>query len=119
MVKIECEICKVEGTLQKVGRNYYRIRHYDGVDPNTRKPRFHYHQINKDYTERQLQKLRGTKALERTVFDQKNKNTRVNIDLKELEKVSDEENTSGRGLVWLGHQHPTLTTRVQIPATAP
>ncbi len=25
---------------------------------------------------------------------------------------------SGRSLVWLGHQPPTLTTRVQIPATA-
>jgi hypothetical protein len=26
---------------------------------------------------------------------------------------------SGRSPVWLGHQPPTLTTRVQIPATAP
>ena len=26
---------------------------------------------------------------------------------------------SGRSLVWLGHQPATLTTRVQIPATAP
>ena len=25
----------------------------------------------------------------------------------------------GRSLVWLGHQPATLTTRVQIPATAP
>ena len=59
MVKIECEVDNTEGTLQKVGKNYYRIRHYDGVDPSTRKLRFHYHQNSKEYVENQLEKLRN------------------------------------------------------------
>ena len=62
MVKIPCEICGIAGTLQKVGNNYYRIRHYTGVDKTTRKPRFHYHQNTKHYAEKQLEKLRETKT---------------------------------------------------------
>ena len=69
MVKNECEICNVKDTLQKVGNNYYRVRHYDGVAPNTRKPRVHYHQQTKEYAERELEKLRRTNALENTIFD--------------------------------------------------
>jgi hypothetical protein len=42
----------------------------------------------------------------------------VNIDLAELEK-SRIAIMGGRSLVWLGLQLPKLTTRVQIPATAP
>jgi hypothetical protein len=40
-------------------------------------------------------------------------------DLKAPQSSSNLENHGGRSLVWLGHQPPTLTTRVQIPATAP
>ena len=81
MVKITCEVCKVEGTLQKVGNNYYRIRHYEGVDPETRKQRFHYHQQTKGYAETELQKL-GTKALDNIIFDQHKAGQQVTIDLK-------------------------------------
>ena len=49
MVRIKCEQCKIEGLLQKVGKHYFRIRHYDGMNPNTHKPKFHYHQNSKDY----------------------------------------------------------------------
>jgi hypothetical protein len=96
MVKIECEICKVKGTLQKVGNNYYRVRHYDGVDSSTRKPRFHYHQQTKEYAETELEKLRGTKTLEGSIFDQNRNKTKVTIDLKETEKVSINKNQVGR-----------------------
>lgn len=58
VVKITCETCKVKGTLQKVGNNYYRIRHYDGIDKN-RKPRFHYSSTTKEYAESELEKLRN------------------------------------------------------------
>jgi hypothetical protein len=119
MVKIACEKCKLKGTLQKVGRNYYRVRHYDGVDPETRKLRFHYHQQTREYAERELEKLRGTKALENTVFDQVKDGQEVIVDRKLKESSLNQPNTSGRSLVWLGLQPPTLTTRVQIPATAP
>ena len=96
MVKIECEICKVKGTLQRVGRNYYRTRHYNGVDPSTRKTRFHYHQQTKEYAESQLKKLRGTKTLDGTIFDHNANKTKVTIDLKETEKVSNSKNQMGR-----------------------
>ena len=83
MVKIECEICREKGTLQKIGNNYYRVRHYDGVDLETKKLRFHYHQQTKEYAKRELEKLVGTKALENTVFNQNKIGQKVNIDLKQ------------------------------------
>ena len=83
MLKIPCQICNLEGTLQKVGNNYYRIRHYTGVNKTTRKPRFHYHQNTKHYAEVELEKLRGTKTLENTIFDQTKNGQQVNIDPKQ------------------------------------
>ena len=82
MVKIPCQVCNKKGTLQKVGNNYYRIRHYTGVDKTTRKPRFHYHQQTKHYAEVELGKLGGTKALENTIFDQTETGQQDNIDPK-------------------------------------
>ena len=49
-------------------------------------------------------------------------NRNSNIDLKNSKLSSTLVNTpyiGGRSPAWLGHQPPTLTTRVQIPATAP
>ncbi len=80
MVKIPCEICHIEGTLQKVGNNYYRIRHYEGTI--NKKLRFHYHQNTKQYALKHLEKLRQQDMLVNTIFDQNPKNTKVNIDLK-------------------------------------
>ena len=42
-----------------------------------------------------------------------------NVDLEKIGNSPILENKGGRSLAWLGHQVPNLTTRVQIPVTAP
>jgi hypothetical protein len=103
MVKIECEVFSTEGTLQKVGKNYYRIRHYDGVEPSTRKLRFLYHQNSKEYAENQLEKLGGTKSLENTVFDQGRTDQEVFIDRKLKESSPIFRNRRAGSLARSGH----------------
>ena len=101
MVKISCEVCKLEGTLQKVGNNYYRIRYYDGVGSNS-KPRFHYHQNSKAYALEELGKLRGTGVLKNTVFDhdQNSYDQDGNYNRKVKESSHICKKASGRSLVW-------------------
>jgi hypothetical protein len=43
--------------LQIISKNYARVRHYTGLDPVTKKPKFQYHRQSREYTE---QKLRQT-----------------------------------------------------------
>jgi hypothetical protein len=57
MTKIVCEQCNKIGYLQRIGNNYYRIRHYLSLDPTTKKPIFQYHQVTKAYAEDQITKL--------------------------------------------------------------
>jgi hypothetical protein len=112
MVKIECEVCHQVGYLQQLG-NYFRVRHYAGIDKNTGKARFYYHQQTKEYAESQLAGMEKEENLQQSnSIDQLNNHEHLNLSNSSL--IS-----SGRSLVWLGHQPPTLTTRVQIPATAP
>ena len=40
--------------LQVVGKHYFRIRHYDGPDSETHKPKFRYHPVSEDYENQQL-----------------------------------------------------------------
>jgi hypothetical protein len=42
-MNIVCEVCGNEGYLQHIGKSYYQIRHYIGLDQMTKKPRFEYH----------------------------------------------------------------------------
>ena len=57
-MKIVCEVCKVEGYLQHIGPNYYRIRHYVGsVDG---KPKFQYHRQSFQYVQRFLNQNNGS-----------------------------------------------------------
>jgi hypothetical protein len=106
MVKIECEVCHQVGYLQQLG-NYFRVRHYAGIDKNIGKARFYYHQQTKEYALSQIHSKQTSKPIEQL-------NNTEHLNLKDSSLIS-----SGRSLVWLGHQPPTLTTRVQIPATAP
>ena len=53
-MKIVCEVCGNIGYLQKLTRNYCRVRHYIGLDPSTKKPRFEYHKQSLDYVQRIL-----------------------------------------------------------------
>jgi hypothetical protein len=55
-MRLRCQQCKIDGYLQRIG-NYYRIRHYKGLNPITRKSEFFYHQQSKDYVERILKEF--------------------------------------------------------------
>jgi hypothetical protein len=113
MMRITCQVCKQSGYLQQLG-NYFRVRHYAGKNPETGKTKFYYHQQTKEYAETQLT-LKNTKrklTQKSNSSDQLNNTEHLNLSKSSL--VS-----SGCSLVWLGHQPATLTTRVQIPATAP
>ena len=119
----ECEICHVRGMLQIITENYARVRHYDKMDPVNRKPKFLYHRQGKGYVETQL-RIRNEKSLSEGIQTKIPANGSIDLrldqepDPKAPQSSSNLENSCGRSLAWLGHQPPTLTTRVQIPATA-
>ena len=50
-MKIVCEACGNRGYLQHIGKNYYRIRHYAGLDSVSKKPRFEYHKQGLSYVQ--------------------------------------------------------------------
>ena len=111
MARIVCQVCSQEGYLQQLG-NYFRVRHYAGINPETGKAKFYYHQQTKEYAENQITQIKKHGNLKQQPLEQLN-----NVDQSNLKDLSSK--SSGRSLVWLGLQPPTLTTRVQIPATAP
>ena len=51
-MKIVCEVCRFEGYLQHIGPNYYRVRHYTGVENG--KPKFEYHKQSLEHVQRFL-----------------------------------------------------------------
>jgi hypothetical protein len=106
MVKIECQVCHQQGYLQQLG-NYLRVRHRAGKNPETSKAKFNYHQQTKQYALNQMSHKQTSKPIDHLTSPE-------HLNLKDSSLIS-----SGRSPVWLGHQPPTLTTRVQIPATAP
>jgi hypothetical protein len=111
MVKIECRVCHQLGYLQQLG-NYYRVRHYAGKNKNTGKAKFYYHQQTREYALSQLSNIKVNIKQQPNNIEHLTNNEHLNLSNSSL--IS-----SGRSLVWLGHQLPKLTTRVQIPATAP
>ena len=108
MVKIPCQICNIKGTLQKVGDNYYRIRHYEGS--YNKKLRFHYHQNTKQYALQQLEKLKQNNMLVNTIFDQNPKNTKANIDLKEHKQHNKQVNSGAGSSARIEHHPPKVMT---------
>ena len=106
MVKIPCQVCQIKGTLQKVGNNYYRIRHYDGSF--NKKLKFHYHQNTKAHALQELEKLRQQNKLVNTIFEvfyQNTKNNKVNIDLKQHKQHNKQQNSGASSSVRI-EQHP-------------
>ena len=57
MVKIVCQLCRIEGYLQHIGKNYYRIRHYVGFKNG--KPVFKYHRQDPEYVLNLLRQKRS------------------------------------------------------------
>ena len=60
MVKIRCEICGVEGQLQHLSQNYFRVKHYGGSKEG--KHSFTYHRQSPEYAQRFLDKPYGARA---------------------------------------------------------
>ena len=57
MVKVACQVCGVQGYLQKVTDRFYRVRHYRGKNEETGKSKFTYHRIDTEFAERELAKF--------------------------------------------------------------
>ena len=53
-MKIVCQVCGIEGYLQHIGKNYYRVRHYIGYEDG--KPKFKYHRQSPEYVSSLSQK---------------------------------------------------------------
>ena len=104
-----CEVCNIPGMLQILTTNYARVRHY--VRLVNGKPVFEYHRNSIEYVHGILES--------KPIPNNPDQNDHCNIDSKLNNLGSINQNSSGRSPAWLGHQPPTLTTRVQIPATAP
>ena len=64
------------GYLQHVGKSYYRIRHYIGLDPVTKKPRFEYHKQSIQYVENILNNKKTTANID--LIDQKTVDLNLN-----------------------------------------
>ena len=99
-VKIVCEVCGNEGYLQHIGKSYYRIRHYKGLDPNTKKPKFEYHKQDIQYINKLLEQQKTNNNIDLT--DQ------TNIDPNLLNLGSFNENHSRGSLAWFGRQTHNL-----------
>ena len=51
-MRLKCEQCGIKGYLQQISRGYYK-----GINKETNKSEFFYHQQSKDYVERTLKEL--------------------------------------------------------------
>ena len=82
-MKIVCEVCRVEGYLQHIGPNYYRVRHYVGsVDG---KPKFDYHKQSLEYVQRFLN---GNNSSTIDLIDPKAIDLKLNKNSSFLENVA-------------------------------
>jgi hypothetical protein len=82
MVRIVCQICSQEGYLQQLG-NYFRVRHYASISPETGKAKFYYHQQIKEYAETQLAIIEKHGSLKQQPLEQLN-----NVDQSNLKDLS-------------------------------
>ena len=111
-MKIQCEQCRERGYLQQLG-NYFRVRHYQGIDKNSGKSKFYYHQQTPDYASRQIalngkgenfiaetSNIGQSKAEYREI---EHLNTVQEPNLKDSSLIS-----SGRRLAGLGHKPSKL-----------
>jgi hypothetical protein len=85
MVKIVCSVCNSEGLLQVIGKHYFRVRHYDGTDSETHKPKFYYHPVLEDYANQQLALTNQSLPCKVSSMALKNNSlTKVNLDQPKL-----------------------------------
>jgi hypothetical protein len=106
MMKIVCQICGVEGYLQHISRNYYRVRHY--VAFKNGKPVFKYHRQDPEYIQTLLEQER---------IDQVD---HTNIDQKLFNNASSNENVRGPVVQFgMNAAFARRRPRVQIPPGPP
>jgi hypothetical protein len=98
-----CEVCGILGLLQVIG-SYRRVRHYIGLDPETKKPKYHYHKQSREHVDRILREL--------------DLNRPKNVDLNNAKIGSFSENKRAGSLVWIGRKPPKLAV-VGSNATPP
>ena len=84
-MKIVCNVCGKMGYLQHLSKNYYRVRHYGGLNPITQKPRFEYHKQNPSY-------------IDKVFKEQANNNEALSIDLIGQGNINLNLNNSGFNL---------------------
>ena len=122
--KVKYPVFGKEGLLQRVGKNYCRIRHYLGMDHLTKKPKFSYCQQSIEYVEAELRILNGKDLFQSNQsnlaagcidpeLDQKT------IDPEKSNSSSEPLNSRCRGsLAWLGRQtHNLEFARGKRPTT--
>ena len=112
-MRIKCEICHQLGYLQTLG-SYHRVRHYDGVNPDTGKSKFHYHQQSRDWVQKQLAIKDSTVSSE--TGQDCGQPVQGNIDPDRLKSsLKYGLNQSGRRLVGLGLK----PSKLAIPGSNP
>ena len=100
-MRILCQVCGIEGYLQHIGKNYYRVRHYIGFRDG--KPVFEYHRLSIEYVENIL----------RASVDHTGQNS---IDPKRLKLDSIKELEEGRSSSLAGHLLDVQKVAGSIPA---
>ena len=110
-MKIECPVCGIVGYVEKRG-NSVRIKHYEGMQDNTRK--YVIHSLSRD----QFSLLGIDSNCEEEHSDFIGNKWESTVGINNLKSSLIKENIGGRSLAWLGHRLPKPTTRVQIPVTA-
>ena len=100
-MKIRCEVCGIEGHVQHLSENYYRVKHYLGTDPATGRLRFKYHKQSLVYVQ---------SILEASKIDPIDPTGHCNVDLKTLKCVSDDEKVRAGSSVW--YERLTCTQEV-------
>jgi hypothetical protein len=118
MVRIKCEVCGEYGYLQQL-KNYFRVRHYDAQAKAKGKYAFYYHKQTQAYAESQLKNIKAIDLNKLQQLKNLEHKSTTSVQGVQENKLETSSKSSGCSLVWLGHQPATLTTRVQIPATAP
>ena len=110
-MRIVCQTCGIEGYLQHIGKNYYRVRHYVGFTNG--KPKFKYHRQDPEYVAKVLKPEEKIDHI-----DPKD------VDPNKLKSVSINKNKQLRGCPSLVGGRPAKpvvlrAARVQIPHPAP
>jgi hypothetical protein len=106
--------CHRLGYLQQLG-NYFRVRHYDGINPITGKSRFSYHQQSKEWVKAQQDASKDSTALPVT-GQECDQTVQVQIDPDRLKSsLKYGLNQSGRRLVGLGLK----PSKLAIPGSNP